>query len=71
MFKIIIWGILFYIAYKLYRFFSKVNSAINKANQANEQPHVQQKPRRVNPDNIIEAEFEEIESKIKQDNPDK
>jgi|GEM_PF-6784193 hypothetical protein len=68
MFRLIIWGFLIYFAFKLVRFFNKVYSAINNA--ASRDRDVAQSPKKENIspkkdiNNIIEADFEEIDPKV-------
>ena len=71
MFKLIFWGFLIYFGYRLVKFFNKVYSAINNA--ASRDRDVAQSPKKENIspkkdiNNIIEADFEEIDPKVDDD----
>lgn len=62
MLKLIIWFFAIYIIYKLVKFFNRVSNAINRASQNT--PAAQPPTQIKNPENIIDADFVEIDSKI-------
>ena len=72
MLRLIIWGIIgfvFYILFQIVKFFVRVNNTIDRASQNQRQASAPRQ--RKNPDNIIEAEYVEIDSKINKKQEDK